>query len=725
MRLLIVDDYIGIHEDFKRMFATASIDSAFAGQEAIALVKNAKTINKPYPLAVVDIHLQPEGDGIATIQKIWEADPNIQIVITMVQSDYTWNELHRQLKNHGQFVVLKKPFDVIELRSLLAMLINKSEISQLFKQQQKRLQKYDANCLLEKQKVSSEITRISTDSERSFAATQALLEMTRDGIIAIGLDAKVVMYNQLFLSMWHIPESQVNAAKVDYIFRQLSSKLVPGESLEQVIHLLCKDPDRGYNKEWRLQSGQVFNLQVHGQYVHGLKVGTIFSFRDMTEQKSLENEIKYISTHDSITGFANIAEINSDIELAIAQAAPQKLAVGVLFFDINNFKQINDGLSYAAGNILLKDFANRLYRSLMPENKIARLGGDKFVAVIVADNKEDHFISIARNVITDLEKPFHINHHSVIVTTNIGISMYPMHGQDVNNLLKNADAALNEAKKMGRNHFQVYRQEFNDKLLQRMNLETALFHAIDRKELLLYYQPVMDLNTNKILCVEALLRWSHPTLGLLTSAEFMPIAEEAGLMIPIGNWVIKTACLQVKQWLEKGVMPLHISVNISRLQFHDTDFIQSIEKIIAETHFNSSLLELELSESLLFSNIEKSSQKMIELKNMGIHLVMDDFGAGYASLSCLRQFPFEKVKIDKDFIQKIDGKNEDAAVVAAVISMAKSLNLEVVAKGVETYGQLEFLRQHASDQVQGYIVQKPLNEKACFKLLQENLPVLS
>jgi EAL domain-containing protein (putative c-di-GMP-specific phosphodiesterase class I) len=246
-----------------------------------------------------------------------------------------------------------------------------------------------------------------------------------------------------------------------------------------------------------------------------------------------------------------------------------------------------------------------------------------------------------------------------------------------------------------------------------------LAHAIERRELVLYYQPIMDLKTEKISCVEALLRWNHPTLGLLSPLEFIPVAEEAGLIVPISQWVLKKACAQALVWQAKGAEPVHIAVNIAPQQFKKDNFVESVEKILAETHINSSLLELELKESMLVGKTNEILKKMNELKNMGLHLVIDDFGTGYSSLSYLRQFPFEKIKIDRSIIQGMRERPEDAAIVEAIISLSKGMNLQVVAEGVETFGQLDFLRSHASDQVQGYIFHKPLDENACLRLLEK------
>ncbi len=437
-----------------------------------------------------------------------------------------------------------------------------------------------------------------------------------------------------------------------------------------------------------------------------------------TKIEKITAELQHQATHDSLTGLPNRILLIDRIQQALAQAKRYGMYVGVLLFDIDNFKQVNDSLGHHVGDTVLKEVATRLSKVVRESDTLARLSGDEFVAVFVCQPREDHFITIANNFMRQLNQPYMIKNHRIALTASIGISIYPTHGLDVITLLKNADAALYKAKEE-KNTCLIYRGDFNKHILQRMNLAGALAHAIDRHELVLYYQPIMDLKTEKISCVEALLRWRHPTLGLLSPLEFLSVAEEAGLIVPINNWVIRQACLQVKAWQAEGLPPVHLSVNISHQQFKKENFVEMIEKIIEETAFDPNLLELELKEGMLIGKTNEILKKMNELKNMGIHLVIDDFGAGYASLKYLRQFPFEKIKIDRSIIQGMQERPEDAAIIEAIISLSKSMQLEVVAEGVETFGQLDFLRSQASDQIQGYIFYKPLDEYHCFRLLQK------
>lgn len=437
-----------------------------------------------------------------------------------------------------------------------------------------------------------------------------------------------------------------------------------------------------------------------------------------TKIEKITAELQHQATHDSLTGLPNRILLIDRIQQAMAQAKRYGMHVGILFFDIDNFKQVNDSLGHDAGDQVLKEVAARLSKVVRESDTLARLSGDEFVAVFVCQPREDHFITIAKNFMRQLSQPYKIKDHTIALTASIGISIYPTHGLDVVTLLKNADSALYKAKEE-KNTCLIYRGDFNKHILQRMNLAGTLAHAIERRELVLYYQPIMDLKTEKISCVEALLRWRHPTLGLLSPLEFISVAEEAGLILPISNWVLKKACSQEMAWQGKGMEPVHVSVNVSNQQFKKDNFVESVEQVLAETKMNPGLLELELKESMLIGKTNEIQKKMNELRNMGIHLVIDDFGTGYASLSYLRQFPFEKVKIDRSVIQSMKERPEDAAIVEAIINLSKSMNLQVVAEGVETFGQLDFLRTHASDQVQGYIFHKPLDEHLCMRLLQK------
>jgi diguanylate cyclase (GGDEF)-like protein len=437
-----------------------------------------------------------------------------------------------------------------------------------------------------------------------------------------------------------------------------------------------------------------------------------------SQMEKITAEMHHQATHDSLTGLPNRILLLDRIQQAMAQAKRYGMHVGILFFDIDNFKHVNDSLGHDVGDQVLKEVSRRLSKVVRESDTLARLSGDEFVAVFVCQPREDHFITIANNFMRQLNQPYKIKDHTIALTASIGISIYPTHGLDVVTLLKNADAALYKAKEE-KNTCLIYRGDFNKHILQRMNLAGTLAHAIDRRELVLYYQPIMDLKTEKITCVEALLRWRHPTLGLLSPLEFMSVAEEAGLIVPISHWALQKACSQLKIWMDRGLEPVHISVNISNQQFKKENFVESVEKIIELTKVDPSLLELELKESMLIGKTNEILKKMNELKNMGIHLAIDDFGAGYASLSYLRQFPFEKVKIDRSVIQGMKERPQDAAIVEAIISLSKSMNLQVVAEGVETFGQLDFLRSHASDQVQGYIFHKPLEEGLCRRLLEK------
>jgi len=436
-----------------------------------------------------------------------------------------------------------------------------------------------------------------------------------------------------------------------------------------------------------------------------------------TQMEKITAELQHQATHDSLTGLPNRILLMDRIQQAMAQAKRYGMHVGVLLFDIDNFKQVNDSLGHNVGDQVLKEAARRLSKVVRESDTLARLSGDEFAAVFVCQPREDHFITIANNFMRQLSQPYQIKDHTIALTASIGISIYPTHGLDVITLLKNADAALYKAKEE-KNTCVVYRGDYNKHILQRLNLAGTLAHAIERRELVLFYQPIMDLKTEKISCVEALLRWRHPTLGLLSPLEFLSVAEEAGLILPISNWALQKACTQAKSWVDKGIESVHISVNVANQQFKREDFVESVEKIIQVTQLDPSMLELELKESMLVGKTNEIMKKMNELKNMGIHLVIDDFGTGYASLNYLRQFPFEKVKIDRSVIQSMKDRPEDMAVLESIISLSKSMNLTVVAEGVETFGQLDFLRSQASDQVQGYIFHKPLDERLCLRLLE-------
>ncbi|HSP32720.1 MAG TPA: EAL domain-containing protein [Thermoanaerobaculia bacterium] len=419
-------------------------------------------------------------------------------------------------------------------------------------------------------------------------------------------------------------------------------------------------------------------------------------------------EIEHLAYHDALTGLPNRPLFMDRLIVALAQAnrAHQKLAV--FFLDLDRFKDINDSLGHTTGDTLLKAVAERIRRCVREGDTVARFGGDEFTLMIPKIENVEDGAKIAQKIIETLKIPFFVNDRELFVTTSIGVSLYPIDGADPETLVRNADTAMYRAKDHGRDNYQLYAPAMNAQALQRLALENLLRKALSNDELVLYYQPQIEAKTHAISGVEALIRWRHPDLGLLSPMNFIPLAETSGLIVPIGEWVIRTACRQIKQWQRRFDQDFTIAVNLSARQFQQPDLVEMIRSAIDATGVEPRSLELEITESNAMQNAENTIYSLRELKSVGVNISMDDFGTGYSSLNYLKRFPIDILKLDQMFVRDAATDPTDAAIVSAVIQMAHSLRLKVVAEGVEREDQLEFLTRQGCDTIQGYFFSPPL-----------------
>jgi diguanylate cyclase (GGDEF)-like protein/PAS domain S-box-containing protein len=429
---------------------------------------------------------------------------------------------------------------------------------------------------------------------------------------------------------------------------------------------------------------------------------------DITERKVAEERVKFLAYYDALTGLPNRTLLEDRIAIALGGARRRKERIAFLFLDLDRFKLVNDTLGHSVGDILLQEVAERLRKWVREQDTVARVGGDEFV-IMLTDVQQASDAALAAERVVDLVKSeFSIDGHSINVTCSVGISMFPENGVDGETLVRNADAAMYSAKEKGPNNVGFFTEELNVQMAERLKLESGLRLALERKEFYLVYQPQMDLATEQIVGVEALLRWQHPELGLVPPDRFISIAENCGLIVPIGEWVLKTACVQARKWHDEGLAAVPIAVNVSAVQFRQDGFRDLIKNVLLETGLPPQCLELELTESLLLTNADVMFSVLRELNEMGLQLTIDDFGTGYSSLSYLKQFPVKKLKIDRSFIRNVAVNPSDAAITTAIIGMAKSLDLKVIAEGVENEAQISFLREHRCDEIQGYYFSKPL-----------------
>jgi diguanylate cyclase (GGDEF)-like protein/PAS domain S-box-containing protein len=429
---------------------------------------------------------------------------------------------------------------------------------------------------------------------------------------------------------------------------------------------------------------------------------------DITERKVAEEKIQSLAYYDVLTGLPNRILLRDRLSNALAAARRHKHKVAILFFDLDAFKTANDSLGHSVGDLLLHGVAERLKRCAREEDTVARLGGDEFLVVLTHVNDISEAAVSAERFMDALTARFVIQGHSLSIGCSLGISIFPEHGADSETLIKHADAAMYSAKEGGRNNFQFFTAEMNAQALERLTLENGLRLALDKKELFLVYQPQMNIATGKISGLEALVRWQHPELGLVLPDKFIRIAEDSGLIVEIGEWVLRTACSQARKWQEEGLPAVSIAINVSAVQFRQQGFCELIRRVLRETGLAPHYVELELTESLLLGNAGITISVLQELATMGLTLAIDDFGTGYSSFSYLKRFPVSKLKIDRSFVRDIAVNPDDAAITTAIISMAKSLNLKVIAEGVEDEAQMSFLRAHQCDEIQGYYLSKPL-----------------
>ncbi|PRC91419.1 putative bifunctional diguanylate cyclase/phosphodiesterase [Solimicrobium silvestre] len=449
----------------------------------------------------------------------------------------------------------------------------------------------------------------------------------------------------------------------------------------------------------------------------GQLTGVAIVFHDVSHTQALSNKMEHLAQHDFLTNLPNRILLNDRIAQAIILAKRNHKQLALLFLDLDNFKHINDSLGHAAGDKLLQSVAQRLRDCIRGSDTVSRQGGDEFVLLLVGGEFDTDAAMIADKVRNALAAPHSIDGSDLYITTSIGISIYPADGKDADALLKSADTAMYYAKGKGRNNYQFFRSEMNIRAVERQFVEANLRSALEKREFILHYQPKINLSTGKISGAEALLRWKRPSSEMILPDRFIRIAEDCGLIIPIGRWVLRDACTQAKKWIEAGLAPVSIAVNISALEFRQVDFLESVRSVLNDTGLDVHCLQLEITENVLMDNAESSAFILQELKNIGVQLAVDDFGTGYSSLSYLNLFPLDVIKIDQSFVDGIGNSKDNGIIVGAVIGMGNSLKLKVVAEGIENLEQLNFLKGLHCEEGQGFYFSKPISSESFVEML--------
>jgi diguanylate cyclase len=614
-RLLMIDDNPAIHEDYRKILGAPSdnqmsaaeaalfgeqqpssqrpifgVDSALQGREGVERARQALSEGRPYSVAFVDMRMPPGWDGVETIENLWKVDPDIQVVVCSAYADYDWLELLARLGHSDKLIVIKKPFEPIEILQSASAL------------------------------------------SRKWQNARALRR--------------------------HV------------------------ESLELVV----TDRTRGL--------------------------------------EAANRQLRYLASHDALTGLPNRLLLDDRITQAIAHAQRQSHEFALLVIDLDRFKLINDSLGHRAGDELLREVAQRLKGAVRGVDTTARIGGDEFVILVDGPVTQAEALEVARRAVNAMHPAVRLLGIDVHVSPSVGVSFYPRDGANVDTLLARADAAMYSAKERGRNNVQCYAEGMSTLTQERVKLESELHAALQQGQFELHYQPKVDTLTGRVSSAEALIRWNHPRRGLVPPAEFIRVAEECGLLDAIGDWVLLEACREAKAWQQQGLRPLRVAVNLAPSQFRLVNLVEQIRRALAASGLEPHLLEVELTETAVMSDAEESIHILEAISRMGVLVSVDDFGTGYSSMSYLRRFPIDKLKIDRCFVEQMTRRAEDASIVRAIISLAHSLRLKVIAEGVETSEQLQLLAELGCDQYQGYYFSRALPSAQLVALLSRE-PALS
>jgi diguanylate cyclase (GGDEF)-like protein/PAS domain S-box-containing protein len=542
-----------------------------------------------------------------------------------------------------------------------------------------------------------------------------VFESTAEGILITDPAQRIVAVNRAFTDMTGYGEGEVRGRRPTLLGDERHDEAFFAELWSSVHHT-----GRWQGELWsRSKSGEVRPYLMTVSTLHdeqGLVLNHVAVMRDISNIKQSQQQLEYLANYDALTGLGNRNLFLTQLKVGIERAARHRRGLALIFIDLDNFKVINDTLGHDVGDQLLSEVARRLKICVRQEDTVCRLGGDEFTVYVEDFADPQLLVSTAQRLVQAVSEPYQITGHDIFVTASIGISTYPNDGATISELVKNADVAMYKVKEQGRNGFQFFREDMNARAFERLVFVSGLRRALERNEFRLVYQPQVDLTDRRTRGAECLLRWNHPDLGEVSPGSFVPVAEETGLIVPIGAWVFRSVCEQLRRW--GGLRsPARISVNLSARQFRQPDLVDAIRSAVTEAGVSAAMLGVEVTESALIDDPEKASVTLSRLKDMGLAISIDDFGTGYSSLSYLKRFPIDCLKIDRTFVRDIATDPDDAAIVTAIITMAQSLKLDVVAEGVENQEQLDFLRARGCAAAQGFFFSRPLPAEAVRSML--------
>ncbi|MBX0315403.1 EAL domain-containing protein [Planococcus glaciei] len=544
---------------------------------------------------------------------------------------------------------------------------------------------------------NNELERVVAELGNLSRERELILNSAGDGLFGLDLEGKITFCNPASESMLGYESGELIGKSSDIIF---------GKKKPAISETALFEPNQQFFKKDKSS----FSVEyVISSIKDGSRVlGEVVSFKDISERMKLEEEIKYLAYYDSLTDLPNRVLLNDRLKQMLDKSKARGKKLAVLYLDLDRFKLINDSLGHSYGDILLRESAERLRRSIPKNAIVSRQGGDEFTIILPEINCKKDVLPLLEQVMDSFSKPYSLKGTEVYIKTSIGISMYPQDGDTAEVLIKNADAAMYKSKEKSGTYYHFFESEMSNRNLESIKLENALYKALDNDELEIYYQPQIDSKTNTLIGAEALLRWIHPTEGMVSPVNFIPLAEETGLIIPIGKWVLENACRQLMKWHAEGHTELSISVNLSGRQFEEDNLVSMVEAIIKEQKIDPECLHIELTENQLIRNTGVTIKKMKELKKLGVKIAIDDFGTGYSSLGYLKNFPIDALKIDRSFVQDIEHDSDNAAITDTIITLAQNLKLNVIAEGVETQEQLDFLMSKDCYIMQGFFFSKPV-----------------
>ncbi|HEV7239096.1 MAG TPA: EAL domain-containing protein [Thermoanaerobaculia bacterium] len=545
-----------------------------------------------------------------------------------------------------------------------------------------------------------------------------IIDNAGEGIVVYDRELRYVLWNTFMRELTGLAAAEVLGRRATDVFPHLREQGIDDMLARALAGEIVSSPDVHYFVPVTQRQGWVSS--VYRPYVadDGETVGVIALIRDITERKKAEQQIEYQAYHDALTGLANRHLFQEHLSLALALAQRRAKQVAVLFLDLDNFKVVNDSLGHSVGDELLREVAKRLKDAVREGDTVARVGGDEFTIVLQELTRPQDAAIVAEKVLHTVAEPMEISGHRLYVTTSIGITVSPDDGLDAETLLKNADTAMYRAKAEGKNTYQMSTSELSRTTQERMTVESGLHLALEAGEFALLYQPQIDVETMTIVGMEALLRWKHPERGVILPEEFIGVAEDRGLILPIGDWVLRQACRDVRRFHDRGLRHFRVAVNLSARQFRDPSLVKAVHSALSDYGVRAETLELEITETVAMENVVLTMTTLEEFRRSGVTIAIDDFGTGYSSLSYLKRFPLDALKIDRAFVTDLPEKFEDAAIVSSVIQLANGLGLRVVAEGVETREQLEFLKEAGCREVQGFYFSYPVVIEAVEALVQ-------